>query len=491
MSTDYLKRDFRTPKTLALAPLASPPRPFHYTISYRAVAPVAMICDVLLISLVSVLSGVGYHFGTVGSTGDVTQFLGFAAIVAVLFITIGKSRDIYKLSELLNLRSQIRKVATTWAAVFLFLTAIAFVMKVGGSFSRGVVLLFAGSGLMALVAARVAWRLFLADGLAVRRFSNRKIALLTQQVPAEARVLLTALNRHGFQPTFQFEFPGDLNKVERRKEVIAQLISSLRGSDIEEIVVSASLDQWPELSSVLSELRVLPIPVNLIPIGPLSELFRLPSHTIGSTVNIELQRGPRTLFERAIKRAFDIIVASTALLMLLPLFLMTALAIKMDSPGPIIFRQRRRGFNGRPFQILKFRTMTVLEDDEHVVQATLNDVRITRIGAWLRRTSIDELPQLINVLQGSMSIVGPRPHAMAHDNKFDKIIGNYAFRHHVKPGITGWAQVNGHRGQTPTIADIKYRITLDLWYIDNWSLAVDFKILFLTIAELIFSKNAY
>lgn len=135
--------------------------------------------------------------------------------------------------------------------------------------------------------------------------------------------------------------------------------------------------------------------------------------------------------------------------------------------------------------------MSVQEDGDHVVQAKQNDRRVTRFGNWLRRTSIDELPQLINVLQGTMSIVGPRPHAMAHDNEFDKLVSKYAYRQRVKPGLTGWAQVNGFRGETRTVADIEQRIKFDLWYIDNWSLRVDLRILFMTVTEILFGENAY
>ena len=135
--------------------------------------------------------------------------------------------------------------------------------------------------------------------------------------------------------------------------------------------------------------------------------------------------------------------------------------------------------------------MSVQEDGDSVVAAQRNDHRVTRVGHWLRRTSIDELPQLFNVLQGAMSIVGPRPHALAHDNEFEKLLDNYAYRHHVKPGLTGWAQVNGYRGEMRTIADIKERVKYDLWYIDNANLATDFRIIFMTAAELIAGKNAY
>ena len=489
---NYAKSDFSVRKSRALGlPEAAQQRRHKWTISYRAIAPVAMLCDALIIFSMGMLSGVAYHLKTFGSPGDLTQFGEFAAVVAALFIALGKSRNLYNLSELLNFKSQIQKVAIKWIVVFLFLTFVAFAMKAGESFSRGASILFAISGFAMLIVSRFVWRVFLADGLAVRRFSSRKILLIEEQGSAVNSGLLATLARHGLQLAHHLVLPTNRNDIRHWKKVIAQAISFVRGSDIEEIVVSANLDRWSELNHLLSELRVLPLPVNLVPTGPMSELFKLSSHTIGDTINIELQRGPRTLLEQAARRAGDLVFAGTALILLLPLFLMTAIAIRIDSPGPILFRQRRRGFNGRPFQILKFRTMTVLEDGDTIVQAKPNDPRVTQLGNWLRRTSIDELPQLFNVLQGSMSLVGPRPHAVAHDNEFDKSVRNYAYRHHVKPGLTGWAQVNGFRGQTCTTADIEQRVKFDLWYIDNWSIALDFKILFLTIIEVVRGHNAY
>jgi Undecaprenyl-phosphate glucose phosphotransferase len=489
---NYANPDFSKHKSLALGlPNAAQQQRHKWTISYRAIAPVAMLSDALIIFSTSVLSGVAYHLHFFGSPGDLTQFGEFAAVVAALFIALAKSRNLYSLSELLNFRSQIRKVAIKWIVVFLFLTFVAFAMKAGESFSRGASILSAISGFAMLIVNRIVWRIFLADGLAVRRFSSRKILLIEEQGSAADSGLLGTLTRHGLQLAHHVVLPTNRNDRRRWKELIAQAVSFVRGSDIEEIVVSANLNHWSELNHLLSEMRVLPLPVNLVPTGPMSELFKLSSHKIGDTINIELQQGPRTLLEQAASRAVDFVLAGTALTLLLPLFLMTAVAIRIDSPGPIIFRQRRRGFNGRPFQILKFRTMSVMEDGETIVQARPNDARVTHIGNWLRRTSIDELPQLFNVLQGSMSLVGPRPHAVAHDNEFDKSVRNYAYRHHVKPGLTGWAQVNGFRGQTLTTADIEQRVKFDLWYIDNWSLAFDFKILFLTIIEVMRGQNAY
>ena len=159
--------------------------------------------------------------------------------------------------------------------------------------------------------------------------------------------------------------------------------------------------------------------------------------------------------------------------------------------GVFIFRQSRKGFNGNPFEMLKFRSMTVQENGAAVTQVARHDPRVTGIGRILRATSIDELPQLINVLRGEMSLIGPRPHALAHDDYFDKVVGDYAFRHHVKPGMTGWAQVNGLRGATPTVDLISQRVKMDLWYINNWSPWLDFHILMKTFFEVLRKRNAY
>ncbi|TWB59409.1 exopolysaccharide biosynthesis polyprenyl glycosylphosphotransferase [Nitrospirillum viridazoti] len=177
------------------------------------------------------------------------------------------------------------------------------------------------------------------------------------------------------------------------------------------------------------------------------------------------------------KRALDMALSLALLLVCLPLLGLIALLIRLDSRGPILFRQQRIGLAGQPFHIVKFRTMHVLEDGADVVQATEGDPRVTRVGGVLRVTSLDELPQLLNVLSGEMSLVGPRPHAAAHDDYYRACIPNYLYRQNVRPGITGWAQVNGARGATPQVADMQARVDLDAWYVDNASLALDLKIL--------------
>jgi putative colanic acid biosynthesis UDP-glucose lipid carrier transferase len=190
------------------------------------------------------------------------------------------------------------------------------------------------------------------------------------------------------------------------------------------------------------------------------------------------------------KRRLDLAMAGLAIVLLLPLLALVALAIKLDSKGPVLFTQRRTGLGGRVFAVRKFRSMHVMEDSADVTQAVAGDVRITRVGRVLRKLSLDELPQLFNVIAGDMSLVGPRPHAVAHDDYFGARISNYAVRFAAKPGITGWAQVNGARGATPTLDSMQARIDLDAWYVAHAGLALDLKILAMTPLEVISTRNA-
>jgi exopolysaccharide biosynthesis polyprenyl glycosylphosphotransferase len=205
-----------------------------------------------------------------------------------------------------------------------------------------------------------------------------------------------------------------------------------------------------------------------------------------ANINTEASRYPR-----AAKRAFDLAIAIPALLLLSPLFAVLALIVRLDSRGPAFFRQTRLGRDGKPFDIFKFRSMTVMENGDVVVQASENDDRVTRAGKWLRSTSLDELPQLLNVIAGDMSLVGPRPHARCHDLHYAKLIPAYDLRQSVKPGITGWAQVNGHRGETPTLEAMRARVDLDIWYAKNASLLLDLEILLRTPVEVLCARNAH
>jgi exopolysaccharide biosynthesis polyprenyl glycosylphosphotransferase len=178
-----------------------------------------------------------------------------------------------------------------------------------------------------------------------------------------------------------------------------------------------------------------------------------------------------------VQRTFDLIIALVVRIMLAPILVLVAALIRLESRGPVFFAQKRDGFSGRSFKMWKFRTMSVIEDGPVIRQATKNDPHVTRLGRLLRQSSIDELPQLLNVIAGDMSLVGPRPHASAHNLEYEKIISNYAYRYHMKPGLPGWAQVNGLRGETQKVDLMKQRIEADIWYINNWSLWLDIKIL--------------
>jgi Undecaprenyl-phosphate glucose phosphotransferase len=462
-----------------------------WPVSYRSVEVIAMAADAATILLVGVLAGIFYHLDTLGAAGDINQYIGSSSVVLAVFISLMASRDLYKPESLLDLKAQINAVMVVWGGVFLFLAGIVFALKIGEEFSRGAVLLFAFCGLGCLLIERVVARILLRHALREHKFWGRKVVLVTESDLPREDAVIANLIKYGFQVQHHFVIPPHRQGSLVRERTILQVVSHLRGSDVHEILVSSEINRWSELSDLLTGLRKLPLPVNLIPQGSTSELLKRPSHMLGDNISIELQRGPLSGTERAIKRSVDVAFAGLGLIALLPLLAMTALAIKWDSPGPILFRQRRCGFNGQLFYILKFRTMSVLEDGDAIRQASAYDRRVTRLGRLLRRTSIDELPQLLNVLQGSMSLVGPRPHALAHDNQFDKSVGNYAYRNHVKPGVTGWAQVNGYRGPTPNIEDIRNRVDHDLWYINNWSLALDCVIIARTVIELTRGHNAY
>ncbi len=207
---------------------------------------------------------------------------------------------------------------------------------------------------------------------------------------------------------------------------------------------------------------------------------------------IDLSVTPMNGMARVIKRLEDIVVGGMISILVLPVCIVIAIAIKINSTGPVLFKQYRTGANGKQFKVYKFRSMKLhQEKNGQVTQATKTDPRITSFGAFLRRTSLDELPQFYNVLQGRMSIVGPRPHALAHNEQYKELVESYMRRHKVKPGITGWAQVNGLRGETDTLEKMEKRVEYDLWYIDNWSVWLDLRIILLTVFKGFINKNAY
>jgi putative colanic acid biosynthesis UDP-glucose lipid carrier transferase len=272
---------------------------------------------------------------------------------------------------------------------------------------------------------------------------------------------------------------------------MADIAPAVRARNIKMIFISQPISAQPRIRKLLDELEDTTASVYFLPDIYIFDLMQARFDNVGGMPVVAIRETPFTGVNSVIKRASDIVLGVMIQLMLLPIMLVIAAAVKLTSPGPVIFRQRRYGLYGEEIIVYKFRSMTVAEDGAKVVQAKKNDQRVTPIGAFLRKTSLDELPQFINVLQGRMSIVGPRPHAVAHNEEYRKLIKGYMLRHKVKPGITGWAQVNGLRGETETLDKMEARVRFDLDYMRNWSLWLDLWIIVRTVAVVLKRENAH
>jgi Undecaprenyl-phosphate glucose phosphotransferase len=363
---------------------------------------------------------------------------------------------------------------------------VGFALKVSADFSRGTILLLAIVGPVALLCERYFLARYIAYAAQHGKLRRRRVLVIAEDTSIERVTQL--LHRSGRSP---YRFLTVASSDQGLNEAVDLALDIVRGSNIEEIHIAVSWSRWPAVKAMLWKFYARPLPLFFLPDDTVADVLAHPQVTLDDAFAFELLREPLSITERVLKRVMDIVVSSFGLLVLCPVMLFAAILIRLDSPGPILFRQVRKGINGQPFRILKFRTMSVMEDGAVVAQTTRKDTRVTRAGYWLRRASIDELPQLLNVLLGEMSIVGPRPHALAHDNEYTNLIANYSRRHHVKPGITGWAQVNGFRGGTPELAMMQRRVELDLWYIANWSLVLDFWIIVRTCFELPRARNAF
>ncbi|GAB6069222.1 hypothetical protein JCM30760_03190 [Thiomicrorhabdus hydrogeniphila] len=301
-------------------------------------------------------------------------------------------------------------------------------------------------------------------------------------------------------PELGLEFVGFYD--DRNQERLKGDLSQLKGNvnDALKLAQDGSLDSVYICIPLIAETRIARIihtlsdstvNVFMVPDFLLSTLMHGNIGTLGSLDTISVFEEPLSGGKEFYKRSFDILFSTMILVLISPILLAIAIAIKATSKGPILFKQDRYGLDGKKIGVHKFRSMTVMENTDKVTQATKNDTRITKVGAFLRKTSLDELPQFYDVLIGRMSVVGPRPHAVSHNEEYRKLVDYYMLRHKVKPGITGWAQINGWRGETDTIEKMEKRIEYDLQYIRNWSLWWDIKIVFITVFKGFINKNAY
>ena len=262
-------------------------------------------------------------------------------------------------------------------------------------------------------------------------------------------------------------------------------------NSVDVIYLSLPMASQSRILALLEALRDTTSSIYFVPDTFVTDLIQGRMDAVGGVPVVAVCETPFMGLDGAVKRGSDIVLSLLILALVSPLLLLIALVVKLSSPGPVIFRQRRYGLDGHEIVVYKFRSMKVLEDGDSIAQARQGDQRLTPVGAFLRRTSLDELPQFVNVLQGRMSIVGPRPHAVAHNEQYRKLIRGYMLRHKVRPGITGWAQVNGYRGETETVEKMKARIDCDLEYLRNWSLRLDLYIVAKTVWVVLKAENVY
>ncbi|MDE2379867.1 MAG: undecaprenyl-phosphate glucose phosphotransferase [Bradyrhizobium sp.] len=451
--------------------------------------------DALVIMLSSVAGGLGYQLLFLDNPHiNLLPSCAVGLLASFIHILRMSGTGYYDLPESAKPSVEMTEILVCWFTTGILLAFFAFLLKVGGSYSRGAFFAFYAVAPIGLLAVRKLTKIGLASAVDRGGIARRDAVMVGSRSELTSLQLHDRLALVGATDLTEFRLADESvseGQADTDGAVFDMVDTFVRRHNCREVLLVLPWSDTGRIEDAREHLKNLPVSVRLLPDSHVRSLSNFVSSARQRVVAIEIQRAPLSAVERFVKRCMDVVVAAVTLALLLPVLTLTAIAIKLDSKGPVIFRQRRKGFNGKQFVMLKFRTMRVLEDGPVVVQASREDPRVTPIGRLLRAASIDELPQLINVLKGEMSLIGPRPHALAHDDYFERILGDYAFRHHVKPGMTGWAQCNGRRGATPRIEDIAERVKLDLWYVNNWSLWLDVQILIKTAFEVARKRNAY
>ena len=394
-----------------------------------------------------------------------------------------------------SLRALAGDVLAGWLVVVALLTIIGWATRTLGSFDPRVVYAWTLATPIALFAARALMPVVMLHMLAVE--GAQRVAVIAGEGELgrklAERILATPFLGVRFAGFFEDRSPERMVGVDAGKILgpLDRVAEYVKTHHVDLIYITLPMASQPRILKLLDELHDTTASIYFVPDIFLFDLIQARMDAIGGMPVVAACETPFYGINGLIKRASDIVLASSILMTVLPLMLAIAIGVKLDSPGPVLFRQRRYGLDGREIIVYKFRTMTVLEDGDVIKQATRDDRRVTRFGAFLRRTSLDELPQFFNVLQGSMSVVGPRPHAVAHNEIYRRLIKGYMIRHKVKPGITGLAQVSGLRGETDTLDKMQARIEHDLAYLRGWSLQLDLRIVVKTILVLLTKHNAF
>ncbi len=412
----------------------------------------------------------------------------------VLFLLVAEIRGLYNSWRLDLMRHEIKHALWVWFAVACTLIVLAFLTKTSELFSRRVILSWMLLTPLLLVSLRVSVRLVIRalrkSGRNTRTLAFAGAGALAQKMSdmVEAAPWL-GLRVVGVYDDREPEShsPGDLPL----KGKLSNLVEDSRTGKVDYVYITLPMQHEKSISQLITGLADTTASVYVVPDFYVFDLLQARWLNLNGFPIVGVFESPFLGVDGLLKRAEDLVLGSLILLLIAPLMLLIALGVKLTSPGPVIFKQRRYGLNGEVIDVWKFRSMSVCENGAQVVQARKNDPRVTRFGAFLRSTSLDELPQFINVLQGGMSIVGPRPHAVSHNEQYRRLIYGYMLRHKVKPGITGWAQVNGWRGETDTLEKMQRRVDHDLTYVRNWSFWLDIKIVLMTIIKGFSGKNVY
>lgn len=473
--------------------------------------------DVVAIVVAGLAAATAYHHAFLDETIQTEVAFRFAALVAIMHATPNLVRGDYGFHHFLGRHGAALRTFEHWTLAFLAALAFVFVTKTSADISRGSAMLFFAGGWVAVLGAQSLMSAFARKAVASRDMFLRRIFLVGYEEEINAfceRCQPTAFasetdsGSHGgsapkqkSRTRIQFDRIGKGSCAPGVKIVSAAVLrgpgtlhddlklaaAAARIFRPDDIVILTPWHNSMTIEACVDAFMRVPASIHMGPERVLDRYSDAHIAKIGSFSSLRLVRPPLNLIEVGMKRLLDLVGSSVALVLLAPLLLIVAIAVKIDSTGPVFFVQRRYGFNQVPFRIFKFRSLTTLDDHAGLRQVSRSDPRLTRVGRFIRRTNIDELPQLLNVLRGDMSLVGPRPHVMSHDHMFERSIALSARRHNVKPGITGWAQINGFRGEIDSDEQLRGRIEHDLYYIDNWSPWLDLRILLLTA----FSRKSY
>jgi Undecaprenyl-phosphate glucose phosphotransferase len=449
-----------------------------------------------------VATGAAIYFAyIVRNVGAQPGYLAVTIGVAAMAIVIFQSLHVFSAPAFRNPSRALFRIAGGWTAAFLVVFAGMFFLKLDGALSRVWMATWFLVGFGALAVERVILAQFVALLVSAGRLQQRAVIVGGGAIGAD---LLRELAKNG-EAEVQLLGVFDDRSDERSPDTVEgypklgnvdDLVDFARSTRVDLVIFALPITAEQRILQMLRKLWVLPIDIRLA--AHANRLrFRPRSYSyVGKVPVLDLFDKPIADWDIVIKQTFDRVVGALALVALSPVLAATALAIKLDSPGPVFFKQKRFGFNNELIEIYKFRSMRVDQLDPSAAKlVSRDDPRVTRVGRFIRKASIDELPQLINVVfKGDLSLVGPRPHAVhakAADRQYDEVVDGYFARHRVKPGITGWAQVNGWRGETDTQEKIQQRVEHDLYYIENWSILLDLYILAITPISLVKSDNAY